>query len=81
MTATRATRPVPVEDATRQDLVSAVLEAVGLADSVAPEDVLSVHLGTRTVGIRRKVRGRSGKVVHGHVLRTSHQVLPEPLED
>lgn len=81
MSATTAKRPQPVEDAHRQELVNAVLEAVGLADKVAAEDVLSVHVGVRSIGIRRKVRGRTGKVVYGHTLTTAHPILPEPLED
>lgn len=80
MTATTAKRPQPVEADQRAELVAAVLAAVGLGD-VEASDVLSVHVGVRTIGVRRKVRGRRGKVVAGHVLRTSHDVLPEPLED
>jgi hypothetical protein len=76
-----AKRTQPVEAETRHELVSAVLESAGLADSVAPEDVLSVHLGVRSIGIRRRVRGRTGRIVHGHTLTTSHDVIPEPLED
>lgn len=79
--ATRAVRPQPVEAATREALVAAVLDAAGLPDTVTAGDVLSVHVGVRSIGIRRKVRGRSGKVVPGHTLTTSHDILPEPLED
>lgn len=68
-----------MEDSARQDLVAQVLEAVGL--DVAATDVVSIHLGVRSIGIRRKVRGRGGKVVYGHTLTTSHPILPEPLED
>jgi hypothetical protein len=64
----------------RAVLVRAVLDAVELGD-VEDRDVVTVHLGTRTVSIRRRVRGRSGKVVPGLLLTTSHDVLPEPLED
>lgn len=76
---TAAKRTRPIERAQRHELVAQLLELVGL--DVDPGDVLSVHVGTRTVGIRRRVRGRSGKIVHGHTLTTSHDVLPEALED
>lgn len=76
---TAAKRPTPVEAAQRATLVATLLEVVGL--DVDSADVLSVHVGVRSIGIRRKVRGRSGKVVPGHTLTTSHDVLPEPLED
>lgn len=77
--ATSARRPTPVEAAQRATLVATLLEIVGL--DAEPSDVLSVHVGVRSVGIRRKVRGRSGKVVPGHTLTTSHDILLEPLED
>jgi hypothetical protein len=80
MSATTAKRPKAIERNSRNILVDELLLVLGL-EGVDSEDVLSVHVGTRSIGIRRKVRGRSGKVVPGHVLRTSHDVLPEPLED
>lgn len=80
MTATRARRPQAVEAAARDSWLTSVLTGCGLAD-VDPSDVLSVHVGVRSIGIRRKVRGRSGKVVPGHTLTTSHDVIHEPLED
>ena len=77
--ATTAKRATPLEATQRQSLMATLLELVGL--DVEPADVLSVHIGTRRVSIRRKVRGRSGKVVSGHTLTTSHDILPEPLEE
>jgi hypothetical protein len=40
-----------------------------------------VHLGTRSVGIRAKVRGPRGKLIQGRTTTTAHPILPEPLED
>lgn len=80
MSATTAKRAQPVEASQREVLVRSVLDAVGLED-VNAHDVVTMHLGTRTISIRRKVRGRTGKVVPGLLLSTSHDVLPEPLED
>lgn len=78
---TVAKRPQPVEAHQRLALVQSVLDALGLGDTVPAEDVLSIHVAQRTVNVRRKVRGRSGKVLSGHSLSSTHDVLPEPLED
>lgn len=77
---TRASIPHALEQLTRDELVEAVLGAVGL-DEVDPRDVLTVHIGTRAVGIRRKVRGRRGRVVPGMTTTTTHRIIPEPYED
>jgi hypothetical protein len=79
--ATTAKRPEPITAQARLVLVQSVLDALGLGDTVAADDVLSIHLAQRTVNVRRKVRGRTGKVLPGHSLSATHSVLPEPLED
>lgn len=78
---TTAKRPQPVEAHQRLVLVQSVLDALGLGDTVPAGDVLSIHIAQRTVNVRRKVRGRTGKVLPGHSLSATHDVLPEPLED
>jgi hypothetical protein len=80
MSATRAQHAAPITAAERHELTAAVLLAVGLEDT-DPTDVLSVHLGTRSVGIRAKVRGPRGKLIQGRTTTTAHPILPEPLED
>lgn len=80
MSTTRAQHAAPITAAERHELTAAVLAAVGLEDT-APTDVLSIHLGTRSIGIRAKVRGPRGKLVMGRTTTTTHPILPEPLED
>jgi hypothetical protein len=64
---------------TRDAWVQELLFGLGYDDTQAG-DVLALHIGTRTISVRRTVRGRRGKIVPGMTTTTTHRIIPEDYE-
>lgn len=77
---TAPARPGRPRDLSRPEVLDAVaplLDLLGLEQA----DVMTLHVGHTTVSARLVSRGRRGHVIPGVVVRRSHRVLPEPVED